>query len=301
MLLGPFFGLLTVSRYLSPSCDISLGSLLQESSEPHHGGMPRGLELSHVEPWVTTEKPWEIRRFRIHQEDMTDMMNSFKNMTTWYDRYEDMTTLEDVVRCGPNCDFSTWAEDAVPSHVKLEPWDETLSDFKSLLHSVLFSLLCCHYCNCYSWFATCTATRIARGDASLLLFPSFKLFSAGHFEGSRRASGRWKFQAEEIQLFRLISLEIAGLQAWTGWARGLIQVQEKLETRCQHGLKMLETVFVVFVCFHYLLITCDSSHTFGPGERSSHRDGCAAGATWYPQTLAPSWHWKWHWIYWNHR
>ena len=33
------------------------------------------------------------------------------------------------------------------------------------------------------------ATRIAGGDASLLLFPSFELFSAGHFEGSRRASG----------------------------------------------------------------------------------------------------------------
>lgn len=85
-----------------------------------------------------------------------------------------MTTLEDVVRCGPNCDFSTWAEDAVPSHVKLEPWDETLSDFKSLPHSVLLVV-------CYSWFAG--------GDASLLLFPSFELFSAGHFEGSRRASG----------------------------------------------------------------------------------------------------------------
>ena len=128
---------------------------------------------------------------------------------------------------------------------------------------------------CYSWFA--------RGDASLLLFPSFELFSAGHFEGSRRASGHWKSQAEEIQLFRLISLEIAGLQAWTGWARGLIQVQEKLETRCQHGLKMLET-WNSFCCFCLLSLPADYLwfFTFGPGERSSHRDGCAAGATWYP-------------------
>ena len=227
-------------------------SLLQESSEPHHGGMPRGLELSHVEPWVTTEKPWEIRRFRIHQEDMTDMMNSFKNMTTWYDRYEDMTTLEDVVRCGPNCDFSTWAEDAVPSHVKLEPWDETLSDFKSLLHSVLFSLLCCHYCNCYSWFATCTATRIARGDASLLLFP---LLNCSVQDISRAAEEHQAIENSKLRKFSSSAWFHSKLQACR---HGLAEPEAwyKFKKNLKQDVNMDWKCLKQFLLFSFAFTTC---------------------------------------------
>ena len=73
-----------------------------------------------------------------------------------------------------------------------------------------------------------TATRGEVVKLPLILFPSSSVF-AGHFEGSRRASGhchcklrKFSFRVLEVMkfcdplLFHLISLEIAGLQAWNG-------------------------------------------------------------------------------------